>query len=192
MKKFTVPERGFGGSVFLGNGKLWLPKWKNMLFLMTVFCINGLTTFEGLHLSGFLQNKKMWSKFSKADEPDSNMAFSGKKKKKQLVSPEPAKGISLTCYLSLVLRTFVEFKWCISLCSGKDFMLPRHHIDSVSWTASLNHTVKLSHVQDPKRKEVQSVAEFHRPKRTHTQCIRCDDRYKILQSRVPAPIISQG
>lgn len=38
--------------------------------------------------------------------------FQEKKKKKemQLVSPEPAQGISLTCYLSLVLRTSVEFK----------------------------------------------------------------------------------
>lgn len=62
---------------------------------MTVFCINGLTTFEGLHLSGFLQNKKMWSKFSKADEPDSNMAFSGEKKKSNLWAQSQPKAYPL-------------------------------------------------------------------------------------------------
>lgn len=153
----------------------------------------GFTTFQSLAVSGFLQtqNKKIQRKFSKAAEPDGKMAFS-EKIEMQLMSLGPAQGIFLKFYLSLVLRTFVEFKWCISVYSQKDFMLPRHHIDSVSWTAGLYHTVKLSHLQDPKRKEVQSVAEFHMPKRNHTQCVRCDDRLKILQSRVPAPIISQG
>lgn len=42
------------------------------------------------------------------------------------------RGTFLKFYLILVLRTFVEFKWCISVCSGEDFTLPRHDRDAVS------------------------------------------------------------
>lgn len=53
-------------------------------------------------------------------------------------------GKCLKFYLTLVLRTFEEFKWCISVCSEEGFSLPRRHIEAVSCSRFVSHCYTFS------------------------------------------------
>lgn len=61
---------------------------------------------------------------------------------------------SLTFYISLVLRTFVEFRWCRSVCSGEDFTLPTHHRDAVSCSRFVSHCYTFSSPRPEKESTV--------------------------------------
>lgn len=63
-----------------------------------------------------------------------------------------SQGTFLKFYLSLVLRTFAEFKWCISVYSGEDFTLPSHHIDAVSCSRFVSHSYTFSSARPDKER----------------------------------------